>query len=201
MSTSLAPKYPVTTASARLPGFVRLATTASMPDVPVPEMASVNAPCGAPNVRASFPRMSSRSATRSGSRCDRGAAPSAASTRAETGDGPGPSRSRSEVGSRLLSLDRGGRNTARHFDRLGDLRLRAIRRGKQRRSDRTATVADDIERVLETGHAVRRTDELGDKSHAPLKRQCVRMTARPDVLEQRHHLVRKNIGHRENCAG
>src|SRR5690606_32128144 len=103
--------------SARLPGFVRLATTASMPDVPVPEIASVSAPGPVRNTRAGEARIRSSSPTRSGSRWERCGAVRAAATRALAGEGPGRRSRRGATGKGMRPIVHGfgpGRNQRLH---------------------------------------------------------------------------------------
>ena len=96
---SRSPKYPVTTATARAPGFVRFATAVSMPAVPVPETAKENAPSPAWNMRPRRARTSSRVTIISGSRWLSTGACMARMIRGATGLGPGPSSRPSLSGS------------------------------------------------------------------------------------------------------
>src|SRR6187455_2096830 len=145
-----------------------LATAASIAEVPVPEVAIVNACSSALKRRRSDRRTSSSSGTKSGSRWLSTGAAMARITRGAMRLGPGPSRIRSVDGSGIrtktsfgeLARD-GGRGfgpAVNEWQRVERLELRAQspdhlgRRPAQRWPGWSAGVAEQVERGLERGH-------------------------------------------------
>ena len=200
---SRSPKYPVTTTRHACPGAVRLATAASMPDVPVPEIARLSAPGAAPNVPSRRARMSSRIAIISGSRWLSTGADMARMTRADTGLGPGPS---SNVRMSLTGNCRCSRTgwtfesvTGLDAWRLGPAPSLGVSGTSGARGSPPVKPARSIA-ALRPGDAEPGRDERGERRQPPLQVARLAVTAGAKVLVQPHAERRQHARDREDGA-
>src|SRR5262245_7286187 len=183
-------KYPFTTDVARVPGRVRFAMAASMPDVPVPETANENASGPALKATPRRARMSSRIAIISGSRWLSTGALIASMTRGATGLGPGPRRSRSVT----CDVDTDG------IEQCPDLLDGVAGERTERRPRQAAVHPGQVEGNLQTGNPEARGDGSRERREPLLTLERFREPSRARVLEEFQAEVGRDAGDGEDCA-
>src|SRR6186997_2480847 len=147
--------------------------------------------------------MSSMIASKSGSRCERIGVVSDASTRLETGDGPGPSNRRSVVGSiaPILAGITGETSPGERAERLLDVVSGLVAGGEQRGAHRSTIMANLFHCSFQASDAVHGRHQLRNVRQPLLQCQRVAVSPAAYVVVQGDTRVGQDVGDGENRAG